>query len=88
MHEFVWQNSMILPPKKTCKLLKADEKRYILEVDIEYPKKPKNDHKKLLFLVEKIKIGKMGYLVTNLMGKMTYIMLNTRLRTTAKERVY
>ena len=46
------------PSKKTDKLVKKDKKRYILELDLEYPKELHNNHNELSFLVERMKIRK------------------------------
>ena len=50
-------------------------KRYILEVDVEYPKEPHKNHNERLFLAEGMKIGKVGKLVTKLKGKNTDVVI-------------
>ena len=42
---------------------------YFLKVDVQYPKKLHELHNDLPFLPERIKIGKVGKLVTNLLKK-------------------
>ena len=55
---------------------KCDEdsnKRYILEVDVAYPKDIHNLHNDLLFLSERMKIKKCNKLVCNLSDKKEYV---------------
>ena len=49
------------------------DKRYILEVDAEYPKNLHSFHNDLPFLPERIKINKYNKLVCNLYHKNTYV---------------
>ena len=49
------------------------EKGFILEVDIEYPKKLQDEHKHLALLPEKIKINKQTKLTCNFYDKTRYI---------------
>ena len=51
-------------PEKIDKLVKKDRQGYILKVNIEY-----KNHNKLPFLADRMKIGKVEKLVTNLMDK-------------------
>ena len=50
-----------------------NEKGYILEVDIDYPKKLHHEHKDLPFLPEKIKINKQTKLTCNFYDKTRYV---------------
>ena len=49
------------------------DKGYILDVDVEYPKRPHNLHNDLPFLTERMKIKKCNKLVCNLHDKNNYI---------------
>ena len=49
------------------------DKGYILEVDVEYPKKLHDFHSDLPFLPERIKIDKCNKLVCNLYDKKDYV---------------
>ena len=44
--------------EKIDKLVKKDKRRYLLEVDVEYPKELHENHNELQFLVEGMKIGR------------------------------
>ena len=44
-------------------------KEYLFEVDARYPKKLHKKHNKLLFVAEKMKIGKIEKLMPNLKDK-------------------
>ena len=44
--------------EKIDKLVKKDKRRYLLEVDVEYPKELHENHNELQFLVERMKIGR------------------------------
>ena len=46
---------------------------YVLEVDVEYPKKLSRKHNELPFLPEKMKLGKVEKLVCNLFDKKRYV---------------
>ena len=48
------------------------EDGYVLEVDVEYPKRLHNQHNELPFLPEKMKLGKVEKLVCNLYDKCRY----------------
>ena len=52
---------------------KDSDKRYILEVDVEYPKNIYNLHSDLPFLPERMKIDKCNKLVCNLYDKENYV---------------
>ena len=49
------------------------DKEYILEVDVEYPKKVRSVHSDLPFLPERMKINKCEKLVCNTRNKENYI---------------
>ena len=51
----------------------SSEKRYILEVDVEYPKKLQDEHSDLPFLPEKFKINKQTKLTCNFFDKTRYV---------------
>ena len=94
-HGFSWEK-VDITPEKIDKLVKKDKKAYILEVDVEYPKELHKNHNELPFLAERMKIVKVEKLVPNLKKvhrvirfeqsswMKPYIMLNTKLRTVAK----
>ena len=71
-------------PEKIDKLVKKDNKGYILEVDVEYPKEIHKEHNELSFLAERMKIGRVEKLVPNHKDKKTYVVhiksLNPALR--------
>ena len=72
---------MVLNGKKTSKFTKEFMKnydedsnnRYILEVDVKYPKKLHGLHEDLPFLPERMKIDKCKKLVCNLYDKKTML---------------
>ena len=51
----------------------SSKKGYILEVDVEYPKKLQDEHKDLPFLPEKIKTNKQTKLKCNFYDKTRYV---------------
>ena len=59
-------------PEKIDELVKKDEKGYLLEVDVKYPKELHENHSELPFLTERIKIGRVEKLVPNLKDKKGY----------------
>ena len=59
--------------EKIDKLVKKDKKGYILQVNVEYPKKLRKKYSELLFLAEKMKIGMMQKRVPNFEDKRTYV---------------
>ena len=69
MFGFAWEKVHGFTPEKIDKFVKKDKKGYILEVDVELHK----NHNKLPFLVERMKLGKVGKLIPNLKNKKTYI---------------
>ena len=56
------------------------DKGYFLEVDVQYPEKLHQFHNDFPFLPERIKIGKVEKLVTNLHDKTEYVVHITKLR--------
>ena len=50
-----------------------NEKGYILEVDLEYPKNLHKQHSDLPFLPEKMKINKLNKLVCTIQDKENYV---------------
>ena len=69
-HGFRWINKVEeLKPEFINKLVKKDNKGYILEVDVEYPKELHKSHNELPFLPERMRIGKVEKLVPNLNKK-------------------
>ena len=58
-----------------CNSIEFDERfiKYFLEVDVEYPKKLFNLHKKFQFLPERKKIKKRNKLVCNIHDKENYV---------------
>ena len=69
MFEFAWEKVYGFTPENTDKFVKKEKEGYILEVDVELHK----NHNKLSFLVERMKMGKVGKLVPNLKNKETHI---------------
>ena len=59
--------------EKIDKLVKKDKRRYLLEVDVEYPKELHENHNELPFLAERMKIGREEKLVPNLKDKKGYV---------------
>ena len=71
---FKWvKNIGVFTADKISKLVKKNEKGYIMEVDIEYPKNLHKEHNELPFLTERMKIGKVEKLVPNLADKHKYV---------------
>ena len=54
-HKFWWKKAEDFTLEKIDELVKKDNKGYLLEIDVEYPKKLHENHNKLPFLSEKIK---------------------------------
>ena len=69
MHGFKWKNGADFTPEKIDKLIKKDERGYILEVDVEYPKELHENHNELPYLAERMKIGREEKLVPSLKDK-------------------
>ena len=106
-HELLWKKENFTR-ENIDEIVKKDKRRYLLEVDGKYPKELHKNHNELPFLIEKIKIGREGYVVhikaldqalshglklkkvhrviefRQSKWMKPYIMLNTRLRTAAK----
>ena len=59
-HRFLWKKAEDFTPEKIDELVKKDKRRYVLEVDVEYPKELHENHNELQFLVERMKIGRGG----------------------------
>ena len=70
-------------PDETAKLVKRDNKGYLLEVDVKYPK---DLHSDLPFMCEKMKINKVEKLGPNLYDKKKYV-IHTRALDQALKRV-
>ena len=68
-HGFKWKKGEDFTTEKIDKLVKKDKRGYFLEVDVEYPKELHENHNELLFLIEKMKIGREEKLVPNLKDK-------------------
>ena len=68
-----WKNGEDFTPEKIDKLVKKDKRGYLLEVDVDYPKEPHENHNELPFLVERMKIGREEKLVPNLKDKKGYV---------------
>ena len=56
-HSLIWKKAEDFTPEKVYQLVKKDKRRYLLEVDVEYPKELHENHSELPFLVERMKIG-------------------------------
>ena len=72
-HRFKWKNGEDFTPEKIDELVKKDERGYLSEVDVKYPKEMHKNHNELPFSVEKMKIGRVEKLVPNLKGKKGYV---------------
>ena len=73
-HGFRWINKVEeLTSEFINKLVKKENKGYILEVDVGYPKELHESHNELPFLPERMKIGKVEKLVPNLNKKKKYV---------------
>ena len=60
-------------PDKIGRLAKIENKGYLLEVDVKYPKELHDSHNDLPFMCEKLKINKVEKLVPNLYDKKKYV---------------
>ena len=67
---FCWVD---IKPDKISKLAKCKSKRYLLEVDIRYPKELHNSHNDLPFMCERMKINGVEKLIPNLYDKKRYV---------------
>ena len=72
-HGFKWKKEEVFTPEKTDKLVKKDKGKYLLGIDVEYPKELHEYHNELPFLVEKIKIVREETLLPNLKDKKGYL---------------
>ena len=72
-HGFLWKKGKDFTPEKIDKHLKKDEKGYLLEVNVDYPKQLHENHNELPFLTERMKIGRVEKLVPNLKDKKGYV---------------
>ena len=72
-HGFLWKKGKDFTPEKIDKHLKKDEKGYLLEVNVDYPKQLHENHNELPFLTERMKIGRVEKLVPNLKNKKGYL---------------
>ena len=70
---FKWKKGEDFTPEKIHELVKKDERGYLLEVDVEYPKGLHENHTEMPFLVERMKIGSEEKLVPNLKNKNGYV---------------
>ena len=72
-HEFLWKKTEGFTHEKTDKLAKKDKRGYLLEVNVQHPKGLHENHNELLFLAERMKMGKEEKLVPNLKDKKGYV---------------
>ena len=68
---FKWVHDVT--PDEIGRLVKYNNKGYLLEVDAKYPKELHDLHNDLLFMCEKMKINKVEKLVPNLYDKKKYV---------------
>ena len=73
VNEFKWLDSNKITEEFIKNYNESDKKRYILEVDVKYPKKLHNLHSYLSFLPERMEINKWKKLVCNLYNKKKYV---------------
>ena len=71
-HGLLWKKAGNLNPKKIDELVKKGKRRFLLLVDVEYPKELQENHNELQFLFEGMKIGREEKLVPNLKDKKGY----------------
>ena len=72
-HRFLRKEAEDFTPEKIDELVKKGKRGYLLEVDVKYPKELHENHNELLFLVEKMKIGREEKLVPSLKRKKGYV---------------
>ena len=72
-HKFLWKRAEDFTTDKIDELVRKDKRGYLLEVGVEYPKELHENHNKLSFLVERMKIGREEKLVPNLKNKKEYV---------------
>ena len=68
-HGFLWKETKDFTPPKIDELPKKDRRRYLLEVDVKYPKELHESHNELPFLAERMKIGREEKVVPVLKNK-------------------
>ena len=68
-HGFKWKKAEDFTPEKLDELVKKNEREYLLEVDVKYLKGLHKNYNELLFLAERIKIGREEKLVPNIRNK-------------------
>ena len=73
-HGFKWNKGEEFTPDKIDELVKKDKRRYISEVNVEYPKELQENHNELPFLAQRMKIGREEKLVPNLKDKKGYVL--------------
>ena len=64
--EFYWVDPSQFTPDKIDSYANCENKGYLLEVDIKYPKELHDSHSNLPFMCEKMKINGVEKLVPNL----------------------
>ena len=69
MFWIAWEKAYGFTPEKIDELVKKDQKEYILEVDVDYPKKLHKNHSELPFLAGGMEMGKARKVVPNLKSK-------------------
>ena len=60
-------------PEEISKLAELENKGYLLEVDVKYPKELHDSHNDLTFMCKKLKINGVEQLVPNLFDKKKYV---------------
>ena len=60
-------------PNEIRKLAKCEDKGYLLEADVSYPRDLHDSHNNLPFMCERLKIGGIEKLVPNLHNKKNYV---------------
>ena len=68
-HGFLWKKGEDFTPEKIDEFIKKGTKRYLLELDVEYPKELHENQNELPFLVKRMKIGRVEKSVPNLRDK-------------------
>ena len=72
-HRFLWKKAQDLTPEQIDELVKKDKRGYLLEIDLEYPKGLHENCNGMLFLAEKMKVGREEKLAPNLKDKEGYV---------------
>ena len=57
-HGLLWDEAEDFCPEKLDEHAKNKNRRYLLEVDVEYPKQLPKNHNELPFLAERMEIGR------------------------------